>query len=139
MMKKLLILLPLSLLVVVAFYNVENCFAANNSIKILEIDPATSTQLKSGSEIHFKVKLEYTVTDDSAVVNMTFQKGEDSGSLDSVIGNTMQVLSKGKGTIIMEKTVMIPDTNVLQVFTPLMIPGQTKTTTVDVKVYKVIK
>ena len=139
MKNKLFILLPLVLLVIISVSYVDNCYAGNSSIKILEIDPKSSTPLKSGSKIHFKVKLEYDIVDDSAVVNLIFQKGEDSGSFDSVVGSTMQVISKGKGTLKMEKTVKVPDTNALQVFTPLMIPGQTQTTTVDMKVYKVIK
>jgi hypothetical protein len=131
-MKRLFIVLAISLMA-------TNAFAGSSSIKILEIDPSPSKSLKVGSEIHFKVKLEYNVGEDSAVANLIFQKGEDSGSFDSVIGNTMQVINKGKGTITLEKTITVPDIKVLQVFTPLMIPGQTQTTTVDMKVYKVIK
>jgi hypothetical protein len=131
-MKRLLIVLAISLMAI-------NAFAGSSSIKILEIDPNPSKSLKVGSEIHFKVKLEYNVSDDSAVANLIFQKGEDSGNFDSVIGNTMQVINKGKGTVTLEKKITIPDTKVLQVFTPLMIPGQTQTTTVDMKVYKVVK
>jgi len=131
-MKRLLIVLAISLMA-------TNAFAGSSSIKILEIDPSPSKSLKVGSEIHFKVKLEYNVSEDSAVANLIFQKGEDSGSFDSVIGNTMQVINKGKGTITLEKTITVPDIKVLQVFTPLMIPGQTQTTTVDMKAYKVIK
>jgi hypothetical protein len=96
MMKRLFIVLSISLIAI-------NAFAGSSSIKILEIEPNPQKSLKVGSEIHFKVKLEYNVSDDSAVANLIFQKGEDIGSFDSVVGNTMQVINKGKGTITLVK------------------------------------
>ena len=45
-MKKLFIVLPLALLVIAATYHVENCFAGNSSIKILDIEPNTSKCLR---------------------------------------------------------------------------------------------
>lgn len=140
MKKKLLLSLPVVLVVfVIGFYYSGNCLAGGSSVKILEIDPKSSVVLKSGSEVHFKVKLEYNVIDDSATVNLIIQNAEYSGGVDAVVGSTMQVLTKGKGTVTLEKTVKVPDTNALQVFTPLMIPGKTQTSIVDMKAYKVIK
>ena len=140
MEKKLWFSLLLALLVFVPiFYHAGNSFASENSVKILEIEPDPLVPLKSGSEVHFKVKLEYTIIENSATITLLIQKGEYSGGIDVVVGSTTQVLTKGKGTITLEKTVTVPSTNVIQVFTPLGIPGQTSTTIVDRKFYKVIK
>jgi hypothetical protein len=139
MEKKPWVLLLLVLLVFSTFfYYAGNSSADGSSVKILEIDPDPSVPLKSGSEVHFKVKLQYTIIEDSATVNLLIQKGEYSSAIDNVVGSTMQVLNKGKGIITLEKTVKVPNTNILQVFTPLMIPNETRTTIVDMKVYKVI-
>jgi hypothetical protein len=140
MEKKLWFSLLLVLLVFsTIFYHAGNSSADGSSVKILEIDPDPSVQLNSGSEVHFKVKLQYTIIEDSATVNLLIQKGEYSSAIDNVLGSTQQVLNKGKGIIILEKTVKVPNTNIIQVFTPLMLPGETRTTIVDMKVYKVIK
>jgi hypothetical protein len=132
-------LLVMPLVCMATFCHIGNASSAGSYVKILKIEPNPSVPLKSGSEVHFKVNIEYKVTDDSATVNLLIQKGEYSGGIDTVVGSTMQVLTKGKGTVTLEKTVTVPNTNVLQVFTPLMIPGQTSTTIVDMKYYKVIK
>jgi hypothetical protein len=113
--------------------------AEGSSVKILEIEPIPAVVLKSDCEVHFKVKLEYSVVDDPATVNLIIQNAEYSGGVDAVIGSMMQVLSKSKGTVTLEKTVTVPDTDALQIFTPLMIPGKTRTSIVDMKAYKVIR
>ncbi len=110
-----------------------------NFIKILELSPDPSIPLKSGSEVRIKVKIEYSIAADSALINLLIQKDDSSGSTMSLIGNTMQTITKGSGTITLEKAVTVPDTSVLQVFTPLMIPGQTSTSTVDFRFYRVEK
>jgi hypothetical protein len=132
-------LLVLAVVCVATFYHIGNASAAGSYVKILKIEPDPSVPLKSGSEVHFKVNIGYKITEDSATINLLIQKGEYSGGIDTVVGSTMQVLTKGKGTITLEKTVKVPNTDVIQVFTPLMIPGQTSTTIVDMKYYKVVK
>ena len=82
---------------------------------------------------------EYAVREDSAMLNLVIQKGEYSNSPDVLVGSASEVVSKGKGTVTLEKIINIPDTKALQVFTPLAIPGQTRTLIVDMKFYKVVK
>ena len=124
---------------VLALWTAEGIAASESYVKILKIEPDPSVPLKVGSEIHFKVTIEYAVKDDSAMVTLVIQKGEYSNSPDVLVGSVSEVVSKGKGTVTLEKTVNIPDTKALQVFTPLAIPGQTQTLIVDMKFYKVVK
>lgn len=130
----------LSVACAISLYPVRDIYASSESyVKILEIEPDPSVPLKIGSEIHFKAKVEYKVKEDSAIVNLLIQKGKYSGSLDTIVGSVQEVLTQGKGSVILGKTVKIPNTKALQVFTPLLIPGQTQTSIVDMKFYKVVK
>jgi hypothetical protein len=134
-----LFLCVLAVTCVLTLWAAEGIAASESYVKILKIEPDPSVPLKVGSEIHFKVKIEYEVRDDSAMISLIIQKGEYSNSPDTLVGSVNDVLSKGKGNITLEKTVKIPDTMALQIFTPLLIPGKTQTSIVDMKFYKVVK
>ncbi|MFA6054837.1 MAG: hypothetical protein WC769_05630 [Thermodesulfovibrionales bacterium] len=120
------------------------CYAGNEAdqgdyVKILEIQPNPSVLLKAGNNIHFEVKIEYYVKEDSATVGLVIQKGESSGGIDPYIGSVMEVLTHGKGVVTLDIDVKVPDTKAVQVFTPLTVSGQTGTSTVDSRFYKVIE
>ena len=133
-----------SLLIISSIFSATLCYAGNAAkqgsyVKILEIQPNPSIPLKSGSEVLFKVKIEYKVKEDSGTLNLIIQKGEYSGGFDTLIGSAMEVLTHGEGHVTLEKQIRVPDTQAIQVFTPLMIPGETRTSIVDMRSYKVIK
>jgi hypothetical protein len=120
------------------------CYAGNAAdegdyVKILEIQPNPSVPLEAGSNVHFEVKIEYYVKEDSATVDLVIQKGESSGGIGSHIGSVMEVLTHGKGVVTLDIDVKVPDTKAVQIFTPLTVSGQTGTSTVDSRFYKVIK
>jgi|GEM_PF-2469290 len=140
-MKKIMwaLLLVISFILSAALCYAGNAATQGSYVKILELQPDPSVPLEAGSTVHFEVKLEYYVKEDSATVDLLIQKGEHSGGTDPFIGSVMEVLTHGKGVVTLEIEVKVPDTKAIQVFTPLGIPGQTQTSIVDMRFYKVIK
>ena len=110
----------------------------DNYIKIIQIQPDPSVPLEAGSEVHFEVQLEYYVNEDSATASLIIQKGEHSGGSNVLIENVKDFLAPGKGTLTLETTVKVPDTKLVEIFTPLTISGQTQTSILDMRSYKVI-
>jgi len=134
-----LFLCVLSFAGVLTLWTQEGIAASDSYVKILEIEPDPSIPLVVGKDVHFKARIKYQVKEASAMISLLIQRGGSSQDLDVFLGSVEDVLTQGKGSITLEKTVRIPDTKVLQVFTFLKMPEQTKTTTVDMKYYKVIK
>ncbi len=124
---------------VLTLWTKEGIAAPDSYVKILEIEPDPSIPLVVGKNVHFKATIKYQVDEASAMISLLIQKAGSSQDEDVFLGSVEDVLTQGKGNITLEKTVKIPDTKAVQVFTFLKIPGQTKTSMVDMKYYKVIK
>ena len=70
------------------------------------------------------------------------QKRKDlySGRINSTgIGNTEEVLIHGKGQIILEKEIKIPDANAVEIVIIVKIPGQVQGLRAHMESYNVIK
>jgi len=119
------------------------CHAGNTSnhdnyVKIIQIQPDPSVPLEAGTEVHFEVQLEYYVNEDSATVSLIIQKGEHSDNSSVLIGNVKEFIAHGKGTLTLETSVKVPDTKLIEIFAPLTTSGQTQTSILDMRSYKVI-
>lgn len=109
-------------------------------MKIASITPDTTEALYVGEEVEMKVTIDYELAEPSATVSFVIQKGEAGVGMRGVmVGSTSKVISKGKGTVELEQSIVVPDTNTIQVFTPLLTPGSMETRTVDSRAYEVKK
>ena len=106
---------------------------SGSSIKIVGITPDTSAPLRTGERVKLTIDVSYSLTVDSGTVALVIQAADNSG-----IAQNMEVLSKGEGKTSLKAEFTVPDTKAVQIFTPLTVQGQTSSSTVDYRAYKVI-
>jgi hypothetical protein len=106
-----------------------------DSIKILSISPTVETVLHSGTKVPFRVEVEYTlVTAHSGTITLVIQRGEQEHQ---PLASETHVIQEGSGKLVLTKEIEVPDTNAIQVFTPLSPQGATSTSVVDTRAYAV--
>src|SRR5262249_54619932 len=108
-----------------------------DTIKILSISPPTGSPLHIADTAKFEVEIEYKLTSaNSGFVTLVIQQAESGRP---TLANEVDVISKGKGRVVLTKVVQIPETKAIQVFTPLNVQAGTSTSVVDSRIYKVLK
>jgi hypothetical protein len=111
--------------------------ASLDSVRIVSISPDTGATLRVGDRVTFKVEVEYNLTSTpSGTITLVIQQGE-SGRVP--LANETQVVQKGSGKLVLTKDIEVPETNAVQVFTPLSAQGGSSTRTVDTRAFKVVK
>ncbi len=103
-----------------------------SSVRITQISPATSVSLRVGDSATIRAEVEYTLSVESGTITLVIQSSDNR-----TIANETEVVTKGTGKVVLSSTLVVPDTKVVQVFTPLSAQGQVSTTTVDQRAYKV--
>jgi hypothetical protein len=107
-----------------------------SSVKIERIEPSLAQLVRAGTKVRFEVEISYVVTADSATVGLIVQRGDSSEN--RVLSFTTDIAPKGSGKLTMSTEVVIPDTRVIHVFTPLSHQGDSRTSVVDMRSYKVV-
>jgi len=111
--------------------------ASQDGVRIVSISPDTGTTLRVADRVTFRVEVEYNLTSaPSGTITLVIQQGE-SGRVP--LANETQVVQKGSGKLVLTKDIEVPETNAVQVFTPLSAQGGSSTRTVDTRAYKVVK
>ena len=107
---------------------------AGSTVSIVSIVPTTDTVLVPGTSTRFELKVAYTLSVDSGTIDAVFQdaKGE-------VLSLTRAKVSKGTGNEDFTVAIKIPETESVQLFVPLGAEGQTATSTIATRTYKVSK
>src|SRR5437867_1514832 len=103
-------------------------------VKIVSVSPDTGTALKVGDKVKVQVEVSYTLSSEGGTVSLVVQAANNA----SLAHNT-EVIQKGSGKATLSVEFVVPDSNAVQIFTPLSAQGQTSTSTVDHRAYKVIK
>jgi len=109
--------------------------SSGSSVKIVSISPELSKPLYVGEKVRIMVEVEYVMSQESGTITLVIQRGESGPSL----GNSTDVVFKGKGTVKLELEIQIPDTKAIQIFTPLTFQGAADTSIVDYRAFKVAK
>ena len=107
----------------------------SHNVKILSISPPTSETLYVGKDYDIEVKVEYSFKASEGQVALVIQRGESGHS--PVAYSTQPILNK-KGTLTLKSNITVPKTNAIQVFTPLSAQGDTSTSVVAIRNYRVI-
>jgi hypothetical protein len=114
----------------------QSTTSSGSSVKIVNIAPEVSKPLYVGDKTRIVVEVEYVMSQESGTITLVIQRGESGGSS---LGNSTEVVFKGKGTIKLEAEIQIPDTKAIQVFTPLSFQGGASTSIVDYRAFKVTR
>ncbi len=112
-------------------------YAEDDYVKIVSLTPSNAKPLYVGSKVNISVEVEYAFQSANiASITMVVQKAESGGR---PLANETDVVLKGKGTLKLSKEITIPETKAIRVFTPLSPEGSNSTTTVDSRMFKVVK
>ena len=103
-------------------------------VKIVSVTPDTKSPLKVGDKVKVQVEVSYALTVDVGRITLVVQAANNAS-----LANHMAVVNKGNGKITLSAEFVVPDSNAVQIFTPLSAQGQTATSTVDHRAYKVVK
>lgn len=107
---------------------------AGSFVKIVSVSPDISTALKVGDKVKVQVEVSYSLSSEGGTVSLVVQAADNAS-----LGHNMEVIQKGSGKAILSAEFVVPDSNAVQIFTPLSAQGQTSTSTVDHRAYKVVK
>lgn len=103
------------------------------SVRIVSMSPNNSGALKVGETVQLKVEVEYTFSASNGNLALVVQSADNT-----LVAQDMEVVLKGSEKTVFEVTFVVPNTKTIAVFTPISAEGQTKTSTVDMKAYKVV-
>jgi len=103
------------------------------NVRIVSLSPSNSTALEVGDTVQLKVEVEYTFTANNGNLALVVQATDNT-----LLAQDMEIVLKGNEKTIFEVTFEVPNTKSIAVFTPISVEGQMKTSTVDMKAYKVV-
>ena len=102
------------------------------SVRIVALTPETTTALKVGAKVRIELEVSYRLLADAGAVTLVVQANEKS------LAQSTQAVRQGEGKAKLAAEFVVPQTNAIQIFTPLQALGQKATATVDARTYKVI-
>lgn len=133
--------IPLSIALILAALFLGACDQRASSsaprgsfVKIVSVSPDTSSALKAGDKVKVQVEVSYALTSDRGTVSLVVQ-----GANNASLAHSRQVIQKGSGKAMLSAEFVVPDSSAVQIFTPLSAQGQTSTSTVAHRAYKVTK
>jgi hypothetical protein len=101
-------------------------------VKIVSVSPDTKSPLKVGDKVKVQVEVSYALSVDVGRITLVVQAANNA-----TLANHMAVVNKGNGKLTLAAEFVVPDSNAVQIFTPLSAQGQSATSTVDHRAYKV--
>lgn len=107
--------------------------SSGSSVQIISVSPEVSQPLHAGEKIKMAVKVNYTLTENSGTLALVVQ-GADNSSISS----NFEVVTKGDGSLTLESEFVVPSTKAVMIFTPLSGQGQSSTSIVDTRAFKVV-
>jgi hypothetical protein len=111
----------------------EGLPGTDNMVKIISMTPDISAVLQEGDKLDLEVTLEYRLKEENGSVSLVIQDDKNTP-----VGSLLEPVKKGSGKVTLKRTVTIPKTGAIAVFTPLSASGETRTETVDKRVFKVV-
>lgn len=103
-------------------------------VRIAKLSPDATRPLKVGDKVNLQVQLDYALTKaDTGAVMVVVQTADNQNLVQKA-----QAVRKGVGKATLAAEFVVPQTSAVKVFTPLSEQGQTSTTTVALRTYKVV-
>src|SRR6266496_1787418 len=91
-------------------------------VKIVSVSPDTGTALKVGDKVKVQVEVSYSLSSEGGTVSLVVQAANNAS-----LAHNMEVIQKGSGNATLSAEFVVPDSNAVQIFTPLSAQGQTST------------
>ena len=103
-------------------------------VKIVSVSPDTRSPLKVGDKVKVQVEVSYGLTVDVGQITLVAQAANNA-----TLGNRAAAVKKGEGKLTLSVEFVVPDSDAVQIYTPLSAQGQKATSTVAYRAYKVVK
>lgn len=104
-------------------------------VRIAKLSPDATRPLKVGDKVNLQVQLDYALTKaDTGAVMVVVQTADNQNLVQKA-----QAVRKGIGKATLAVEFVVPQTSAVKVFTPLSEQGQTSTTAVALRTYKVVE
>ena len=105
---------------------------SGSTVSIVDIQPSTGIPLSKGQTFELKVKVSYTLTSESGTLGLVVQDASNTP-----LAQEINVVLRGSGTESFSLKFTVPETKAIQVFTALSSQGQSSTSTVSSRTFKV--
>jgi hypothetical protein len=105
---------------------------AGSTLEITDITPNLGAPLTVGQDVKLRVSVAYALTSDSGTLGLVVQDAENKP-----LAQVVNVVLKGGGTEKFEASFKVPDTPAVHVFAALASQGQSATSTVANRSFKV--
>jgi hypothetical protein len=106
---------------------------SGSTVSIVSVSPAIGTPLRTGERVKLAVGVSYHLSADSGTLALIVQAADNSA-----ISQNFEVINRGSGQVTLEAEFQVPNTKAIQIFTPLSGQGQSATSTVDSRAFKVV-
>ena len=103
-------------------------------VKIVSVSPDTKSPLKVGAKVKVQVEVSYALTVDVGQIALVVQAANNA-----TLANRAAVVKKGEGKLVLSAEFVVPDSDAVQIYTPLSAQGQKATSTVAYRAYKIVK
>lgn len=104
-------------------------------VRISKLSPDATRPLQVGDKVNLQVQLDYALTRaDTGAVMVVVQTADNQNLVQKA-----QAVRKGIGKATLAVEFVVPQTSAVNVFTPLSEQGQTSTTAVALRTYKVVE
>ena len=100
----------------------------------MSVSPDTKSPLKVGDKVKVQVEVSYALTVDVGQITLVAQAANNA-----TLGNRSAAVKKGEGKLTLSVEFVVPDSDAVQIYTPLSAQGQKATSTVAHRTYKVVK
>ena len=100
----------------------------------MSVSPDTKSPLKVGDKVKVQVEVSYALTVDVGQITLVAQAADNA-----TLGNRATAVKKGEGRLTLSVEFVVPDSDAVQIYTPLSAQGQKATSTVAHRTYKVVK
>jgi len=103
-------------------------------VKIVSVAPDTKSPLQVGDKVKVQVEVSYALTTDVGQITLVVQAANNA-----TLANRAALVKKGEGKLTLSAEFVVPDSDAVQIYTPLSAQGQKATSTVAHRTYKVVK
>lgn len=103
-------------------------------VRIVSVTPDAKSPLKVGDKVKVQVEVSYALTVDVGQITLVAQAANNA-----TLGNRSAAVKKGEGKLTLSVEFVVPESDAVQIYTPLSAQGQKATSTVAHRAYKVVK
>jgi hypothetical protein len=104
-----------------------------SSAQVNTISPDAAQPLRPGEHVQLRVNVGYAVAAPSGTLTLIVLSADNSS-----LARDVKAVEQGRGTAALQADFTVPDTQVVRVYTALVVKGEESTSAVDGRAYEVV-